>query len=98
MACGTPFVVTDVGDSALIVGDTGKVVDPGDPLALAQAWRELIEVGSEGRRCLGVAARRRVQQHFDMSDIVERYQAIYAQLAGGTLQRIPASNLAHVAD
>src|SRR5688572_3946988 len=72
MACGTPFVVTNVGDSALIVGDTGKVVDPGDPLALAQAWRELIEVGSEGRRCLGVAARRRVQQHFDMSDIVER--------------------------
>lgn len=81
MACGTPCVVTDVGDSALIVGDTGEVVAPGDPVALAQEWRKLLEAGPEVRRGLGVAARRRVQQHFALPSIVERYQTVYAQLA-----------------
>lgn len=82
MACGTPCVVTDVGDSALIVGDTGEVVAPGDPQALAQAWGRLIEVGTEMRRRLGMAARCRIQQHFALPSIVERYQAVYSELVG----------------
>jgi glycosyltransferase involved in cell wall biosynthesis len=98
MACATPVVVTDVGDSALIVGETGKVVAPRDPVALAAAWRALIEAGPDVRRCLGMAARRRVQRHFDLTAIVERYQAIYAQLAGGTLQRMPSSSRVRLAD
>jgi glycosyltransferase involved in cell wall biosynthesis len=86
MACETPCVVTDVGDSALIVGDTGTVVAPGDPHALAEGWRKLIEAGPAVRRRLGMAARRRVQHHFALPETVERYQAIYARLATGRLQ------------
>ncbi len=86
MACGTPCVVTDVGDSALIVGETGIAVRPGDPHALAEAWRKLIEAGGGERRRLGMAARHRVQQHFALPSIVEHYQAIYAELAAGTRQ------------
>src|SRR6185503_10610696 len=93
MACATPFVVTDVGDSALIVGETGKVVAAKDPVALAAAWRALIDAGPDVRHRLGTAARRRVQQHFDLSTIVERYQAIYAQLAGDTLRPAPSHAL-----
>jgi glycosyltransferase involved in cell wall biosynthesis len=84
MACGTPCVVTDVGDSALIVGETGTVVPPGDPHALAEAWRKLIVAGPAVRHCLGLAARRRVQEHFALPVVVERYQAIYAKLAAGS--------------
>jgi glycosyltransferase involved in cell wall biosynthesis len=86
MACGTPCVVTDVGDSALIVGETGTVVPPGDAHALAEAWRKLIVAGPRVRHRLGLAARRRVQQHFALPVIVERYQAIYARLAAGSQQ------------
>jgi glycosyltransferase involved in cell wall biosynthesis len=97
MACGTPCVVTDVGDSALIVGETGRVVAPGDPDALAEAWRKLIEAGPGVRHRLGMAARTRVQQYFTLRAVVEHYQAIYTQLADGTLQGVPATGLSQSA-
>ena len=43
MACGVPCVVTDVGDSAWIVGDKGVVVPPKNPEALKTAIKELID-------------------------------------------------------
>jgi len=36
MACGVPCVVTDVGDSALLVAESGVVVKAGDPTLLAE--------------------------------------------------------------
>ena len=93
MACGTPCVVTDVGDSAMIVGRTGIVVPPENPDALVEGWRKLIEAGPEVRQALGMAARNRVQQNFALPTIVERYQAIYTELAARTPQARPASSL-----
>ena len=86
MACGTPCVVTNVGDSALIVGETGRVVPHGNPDSLVEAWRELIEAGPCVRRHLGMTARLRIIQRFALPTVVERYQAIYAQLAGEAQQ------------
>src|ERR1700682_2065257 len=97
MACGTPCVVTDVGDSALIVGETGRVVAPGDPDALAEAWRKLIEAGAGVRCSLEMAARHSVQQNFALPTIVEQYQSIYAQLAARTLRGIPSPSLSQCA-
>lgn len=97
MACGTPCVVTDVGDSALIVGDTGAVVAPGDPHALARAWERFLEAGPEKRRRLGRAARSRIQQHFALPAIVERYQAVYSELAAGPPPSLSAPNLSECA-
>jgi glycosyltransferase involved in cell wall biosynthesis len=94
MACGTPCVVTDVGDSALIVGDTGRVVAPGNPDALATAWSELIEAGPGVRHHLGMAARRRVNQFFALASVVRCYESIYAQLTSETQQVMPFPNLA----
>jgi glycosyltransferase involved in cell wall biosynthesis len=97
MACGTPCVVTDVGDSAMIVDQTGMVVAPRDPDALAEAWRRLIDAGPEVRRRLGIAARQRVEQNFALPAIVDRYQAIYAGLATEKLQSVPSPSLSECA-
>ena len=97
MACETPCVVTDVGDSALIVGDTGKVVAPDSPSELAEAWQELIEAGSDGRRRLGMAARRRVENNFALPAIVKRYQAVYEGLVVQSLRGVPKAGFSKCA-
>ena len=82
MACGVPCVVTDVGDSAKIVGETGRVVPPRDPQSLAMACLSLIDLGQERRRGLGKAARDRIKEHFDLSHVVGRYESFYRSLVG----------------
>ena len=72
MACGVPCVVTDVGDSALIVGDTGSVVAPGDRDALAAAIQRLADLPREERRMLGDACRVRVVSEFGIDRLVQR--------------------------
>ena len=81
MACGVPCVVTDVGDSAFIVQNTGKIVPPKDTLAFAQACRELLNLSPRKRRELGLAARARVEEHFSLHAVVDSYQRLYEQLA-----------------
>jgi glycosyltransferase involved in cell wall biosynthesis len=77
MSCGVPCVVTDVGDSALIVGDTGRVVPPRDLDALAKAIREIAVSSFEERIAIGAAARRRILEHYDLPSVASRYMTLY---------------------
>jgi glycosyltransferase involved in cell wall biosynthesis len=81
MACAVPCVVTDVGDSAYIVGDTGLVIPPSDPIAAAAAWQKILDMPDQERRALGARARVRVEALFDLSSITGRYDQLYLQLA-----------------
>lgn len=85
MACGVPCVVTDVGDSGRIVGETGRVVAPKDAHALATAWGEFLALGEETRQRLGQAARQRIRDHFDLPSIITRYENLYVEMMGGRM-------------
>jgi glycosyltransferase involved in cell wall biosynthesis len=80
MACGVPCVATDVGDSALIVADTGRIVPPSDDAALAGAIVALLGATPEARRALGERARERIAGNFDIERVARRYEAFYDRL------------------
>ncbi|MBI3894238.1 MAG: glycosyltransferase [Candidatus Wallbacteria bacterium] len=77
MATGLPCAVTDAGDSAWIVGETGRVVPPRDPEALAGALVELARLTADQRRNLGDLARDRVLREFSLPRASESYHALW---------------------
>jgi glycosyltransferase involved in cell wall biosynthesis len=83
MACGVPCVVTDTGDSALIVGETGCVVEPRNPSALAGAIISLMEKDPQER---GRRARARILENFSVERMTaETERAITAAASGETI-------------
>lgn len=81
MACGVPCVVTRAGDAADLVGDTGRVVPPRSPEALAAAWREELTAPPEVRQRRGAAARARIEAHYSLPAVAKRYADLYARVA-----------------
>lgn len=82
MACGVPCVATNSGDSAAIIGDTGEIVPPSEPPALAAAWLRILDLGSSERRALGLRARDRILRNYDLDRIVARYEQLYDEITG----------------
>ncbi len=70
MACAIPCVVTDVGDSARIVGNAGITIPPGDPKALVKAWHELSCMPLQDRHTLGAASRQRIVDLFSLERMI----------------------------
>ncbi|MEA3203248.1 MAG: hypothetical protein QOI63_923, partial [Thermoplasmata archaeon] len=81
MACGVPCVVTDIGDCAAIVGDTGVVVPPGQPLELAAAMEKILGQSPKERAALGRRARERVAERFSLRQCAQAYVRLWSQEA-----------------
>jgi glycosyltransferase involved in cell wall biosynthesis len=82
MAAGRPVVGSRLPRlaEAVIDGETGLLVPPGDKIALARATAKLLE--DEGlRRRLGAAGRERVARHFSARAAVEGTAGLYAEVA-----------------
>jgi glycosyltransferase involved in cell wall biosynthesis len=84
MLSGTPNVVTDVGDSALIVSDTGWVGPPGDSERLADAtevaFRER-QSSPEQWRNRRERARRRIVNNFSIERMARAYEEVWRTVA-----------------
>jgi glycosyltransferase involved in cell wall biosynthesis len=81
MSCGLPVVATCVGGSAEVLQDgvNGRLVRPGDPVALADGLAEaLLDRDSAAR--YGAAARSDVHDRYGMSLVADRYLALYRAL------------------
>ena len=79
MACGTPCITTDVGDAAVIVGDTGWVVPPSNSELLANAISETIAEMQDAEKW---AVRRsmcrdRVVLNFSLERMVDNYHNVW---------------------
>lgn len=77
MACGVPCAVTDVGDSARIVGELGEVAPPRDAEALSAALERMLH-RLDREPELGARARARIEAQFSLSRMIERTEAILA--------------------
>lgn len=83
MMTGRATVSTDVGGVAELVGETGLLVPPGDPAALATALSTLLR-DPERRRRLGEAAAERARGGFTLDRVLRAYRWLYPDvLAGG---------------
>ena len=82
MAVGVPAVVTDVGDSALLVGDTGAVVPPRQSAPLAAHVLELLELPASARQERSRRARERIAREFSIDSVLDRYLETWSAVAG----------------
>lgn len=81
MACGLPAIATDVGGVPEVVadGDSGRLVPPGDPAAIASAISELA-ADSGMRARMGARGEEIARTKFRMSRMVDEIEALYLEL------------------
>jgi sugar transferase (PEP-CTERM/EpsH1 system associated) len=84
MAAGLPVVATTVGGNREVVadGETGLLVEPGSPDALARVILSLVRDPARRQR-MGAAGRRRAEEHFSLSRMAAEYESLYRRLLNG---------------
>ena len=78
MACGTPCIVTDVGDASFIVGKTGWVVPPNNSTKLAKAIETALnEIGTQKWSKKFDETRLRIKNNFDIEKMIKTYNELW---------------------
>ena len=81
MACGLPTIATEYPGVRAVIddGETGLLVKPGDPEAVAAAIRRLIEAGPAGRASMGAAGRQKAERLWSWPRLLDRMEGAYAE-------------------
>ena len=81
MACGLPVVATDVGGNPELVieGETGLLVPPGNPEAMAEALEKYI-LNRGLLKEHGMNGRKRIEHTFSLGKMADDYLHVYQQL------------------
>jgi len=82
MATGVPCVVTDVGDAAMMVDDTGWVAPPRNAAALSAGIDAAVaQLGTPDMALRTARARDRVGQLFSLQAMVDNYHVVWRRLS-----------------
>jgi glycosyltransferase involved in cell wall biosynthesis len=75
--CGLPAISTRVAGASAVIDDgvTGLLVDVDDLDGLVRAAVDLVE-HPQGRRAMGLAARRRCEKHFSLEVVARRWDEL----------------------
>jgi glycosyltransferase involved in cell wall biosynthesis len=84
MACEVPCAVTDVGDAAIVVGETGISVPHGQPESLAAAWATLASENPERKRARAQNCRKRIVETFSVAAMVKAHASLYYSLVSAS--------------
>ncbi len=82
MSAGLCCVATDVGDSALMLGEAGFLAPPGQPFALAQALLSALALPADQRLALGLRARRNIVDNYGLEALVQAQALLFDQALG----------------
>lgn len=80
MACGAPCVTTNVGDAALIVGETGWVVPRSNSEQLFEAITKALnekQTNADAWNARQQAARQRIEDNFSIETMVGKYHRVW---------------------
>lgn len=83
MLHGKPCIVSDVGDSADVVGDTGWVVPAGNIEALTAAMAQAADLSDDELERRGSAARQRIVDNYGMGRMVDGYLRVWRHAEDG---------------
>jgi glycosyltransferase involved in cell wall biosynthesis len=87
LACGVPVVTTDIGDSARLVGDAGRVVAVNDSAAMAAACIDILGMNPAERQRLSLRSRQRMEQHYEIGVIANQYHELWTSVAATPQRR-----------
>lgn len=80
MAMEKPVVATDVGGVRELIGEAGILVRAKDPIALARAMLDVVQLPQENRAALGRTARRRIIEYFSIDARADAWDSLYRSL------------------
>ncbi len=81
-AVGKPVVATAVGvaPESIVHGQTGLLVPPADPDALADAMKQLIQLTPQALHRMGESGRRHVMERYSLDSVHQGYAKLYEQV------------------
>jgi glycosyltransferase involved in cell wall biosynthesis len=80
MAMAIPVLATNAGDTEMIIGKAGHLIESSSPESLAQGIGSMLRLSSSDLNTLGAAGRSRIAAHYSQKSSTSAYLNLYQSL------------------